>query len=421
MSINVNIQVERAVPQLNEEALTLVIFKNARFKSSVTDVLVRPLKGADLLEIFEEPTRTIEESVNPAAMKEFRELHTAEYLLSAGVNIICYATDVVGELDADDVANFIDQETIGYKFIVVPYDFVTTTTAPTALLAMITSAETVIDAELYLDLTPDIATTDIATVMTLIASYRSPKVSLFVNSGFYNATSNFTLPQVGDPLANLNLGQAYLADGSAYAAATDFVGIPASLAVLVRKAKLLLNGKPWLPVAGETYGKITEFSSVYRSLSTKEKEDFQSDNLNVLISRIGVGPLMVSQNTITDFETASYPLIRSHVVTQALWIKRQLKFIANSVLFLPNNQKTWDSVALRLKDILKNQLNNEGIEDYVVLVGRGITMTAEDIANGIMRVSISYTPIRAIESISFDVTIKESENIYDIVLSGGEL
>jgi hypothetical protein len=103
----------------------------------------------------------------------------------------------------------------------------------------------------------------------------------------------------------------------------------------------------------------------------------------------------------SDTATSIHPFYRSHVITEALWIKRQLIRIAESMLFQPNNRKSWDTVSLRMKSLFGTILNSDGIENYQVYIGKDITMTESDIANGIMKAAVSYLPIRVIESVEF--------------------
>lgn len=406
MAINVNISVAPAVKQPNDVGLTLVIFKNALLKAaSENPIRINTIK--ELETAFQAPT----------TMVQFKELYSAEYLLRAGVNLLCYAVDTPGTFDEDDAANISDLEVLDYKFIVVPYSFVSG------------SGESIIwdddlkdlvddnNIELLLDLTPFVNESAAADI---VAEFSSPKISVAINSGFTGIESVFDTSEIDE---DLDISEELLATPGVYAEATDYVGIPASLAILARKAKLLALETPWIPVAGEQYGVVPEFISLFRAISTVEKEAFQALNINVLTNKIGVGNLFVSQNTMysSDKATSIHPFYRSHVITEALWIKRQLIRIAESMLFQPNNRKSWDTVSLRMKSLFGTILNSDGIENYQVYIGKDITMTESDIANGIMKAAVSYLPIRVIESVEFNITIKESENTYEVILEGGEL
>jgi hypothetical protein len=424
MAINVNVGVANTVPRINEDSLTLIIFKNARYAAGKSGV-IRVNSLQDLYDNF--TLTTLDEGVNDATvLKEARELYSAEYLLRAGVNLLCYAVTSVGTIAAGDITAIEDVEVLNYKLIAVPYDFIDATNTESLLLNHVKSN----DIQLYMDLEPFTLASEVETIKTAIGTAASAKLELFINAGLPTFSSAYDLIPSDfnvestkvDPDGTPGNGDEYIDwDLAEYAEATDFVGIPASLAALVRKVKLLNAGTPWLPVAGETYGMVNEFVKVLRTLSTSEKTAFQAENINVLVTKVGVGNLFVSQNTLHITEDASNPLIRSHVVTEALWVKRILKALAYSLEYAPNNSKTWNIFDTKATRLFKNMLASEGIEDYHVEVGLGITMTEEDIQNGLFKAFVSFLPVRVIEDIAFNVVIQVEEDSYDVTLVGGDL
>lgn len=386
MAININIQTQRTVPQVDDSGLTLVILKNAVPASGTRGETIK-IDGYDmnaLLEAFADPT-TIEEA---------QELYAMEYLVSSGVSILAYPVETVDTFSADDVANIDDIDILRYKLIVSPFSFIGGTDLESELTGMVASTD--IDAQLFLDLALD---TDAGSIPTL--DDLSPKIELCINTGFLDNSSRF------ESAFDFSAGNE---DG--------FEGLPASLAIVARKAKILRDDRPWIPVAGEKNGLIREFVSLGRQLTTAEKVAFQAANINVLVSKVGVGNLFVSQNTQYDIEGT---LTRSHATTVALEIKRHLADIANSYKYVPNNQKTWDSIALKLRGFLKEFKDSEGIVDYTVAVGEGVTMTPQDIADGKLIVAVSFWPISVVEDITFNVVISETANSYDVDISGGVL
>lgn len=406
--ININMEVQRVVPLVNNAALTLVMFRYARAKSGVTTP-IRINSTAELQAAFEVPTTN--------EVQEFRELLMAEYLLSNNVNLLCYQVAAAGPILAGDITNIADQVALGYKFVIAPYAFLDTTDYATNGLNLLAQHCKDEDVQLFIDIEPFVASTDIDTLKTQFVADASSKLELFVNSGFVGIDTAYTLP------TNISLDEAYLATAAVYANATDYVGVPASLIALVRKSKLLSMGKPWLPVAGEDNGLVTEASTLFRELSTTEKEEFQAANVNVLITRVGVGHLFVSQNTMYPAGVGDTlnPLLRSHIITEALWIKSALYRIAQSLEFRPNVQKTWDLAKLKVAKLFKPILQAGGVEDYKVYCGRNITMTNQDILDGKLVVIVNYLPVRVIEDITFYVTIQETTDGTNITLSGGDL
>jgi hypothetical protein len=393
MAITINIQTQRVVPQENNEALTLVILKYAVPTNVARGVPVK-IDAYDLDKLVEEFTAPSGDDV----LLEAQELYALEYILSSGVSVLAYPVLVAGTFDATDVAKVSDIDVLLYKFVVAPFSYIASGALEdplTALIATSGEAGIGIDAQLFLDLDPD----TVASAIPVITN-KSPKIELCINGGFVGITSRFS--------STLNVSSE----------SVNFEGIPSSLAILVRKASLLINGKSWVPVAGEVNGRVPEFTSLYRELTTAEKVLFQAGNINVLVSKVGIGPLFVSQNTQYS---GTGSLLKSHAVTESLVIKRFLKTVAEATYFLPNNQRTWDQVSLKLRTLLQSIQDSGGIEVYAIAVGKGITMTAQDVIDGILKVAVSYLPVSVIENIVFNVTIQETTNSYDVAIDGGVL
>jgi len=405
MAIIVNVQTERAVPQVNDEGLALVILRNAVPKS--------PTVEGDIVKIDAYDVSALDAILTTPAtgdnlLAEAQEIYALEYLINRGVSVLVYFVENRRAFTlADDIPNIVDVTELGYKFIVSPFSYVAADDDEDVLTAFVANTkvteavayDSVRDIQLFLDLTPLAAATDIP-LITLVDA--SPKIELFINSGFTSEGSRFT--------SIIDFG----ADNESL-----FKGIPASLAALVRKVKLMKEAKPWIPVAGERNGKIAEFTSLERDLTTVEKELFQAGYVNVLISRVGIGPLFVSQNT--QYGVADDTLMRSHAVTTALAVKRYLITSGLSTEFLPNNQKTWDNLQLQLEAYLSDMKQSEGITTYVVSIGKGITMTAEEIEAGILKIAVSFNPISVVKKVTFNVTISETNNIYNVNVTGGVL
>ena len=396
MAINFNIQIARAIGQVNDESLTLVVFQNARGFTTPTRVntLAELTAGA----------------TTPTTIAQARELYVAEYLLRTGVNLLCYSTATAESIAAGDITAIEDVETLNYKMVLVPYKLVTDDTFDSvALLEAFVATE---DVQLFLDIDPteSIATTNAIEALVdaikadlTALSARSAKIELFYNFGLATFETNF-------PIANSNFPTEFVA---------GFYGVPASALAVARKASFLNSGTPWLPVAGQTYGAIPEVTTLNVKLSTAQKEALQAEGVNVLHTKVGLGNLLVSQNTLATEEV----LTRSHVVTEALYIKRRLTTIAEGLLYLPNNLKTWTSFELKAKDLFGKIEAADGIEEYAVSVGLGQTMTPQDITDGKFIASVSFLPVRVIEEITFNIIIQETANQYDvdITTNGGDL
>lgn len=396
MAINFNIQIARAIGQVNDESLTLLVFQNARGFTAPTRVntLAELVAGA----------------TTPTTIAQARELYVAEYLLRAGVNLLCYSTATAETIAAGDITAIEDVETLNYKMVLAPYKLITDDTFNSA--ALLEAFVATKDVQLFLDIDPAESIADASTIEALVdaikgdltsRSARSAKIELFYNFGLATFETSF-------PLNGSNFPTEFV---------SGFYGIPASALAVARKASFLNGGTPWFPVAGQTYGAIPEVTTLNVKLSTAQKEALQAEGVNVLHTKVGLGNLLVSQNTLATEEA----LTRSHVVTEALYIKRRLKAIAEGLLYLPNNLKTWTSFELKAKDLFTKIQAADGIEQYSVSAGLGQTMTQQNINDGKFIASVSFLPIRVIEEITFNIIIQETANQYDVdvTTNGGDL
>ena len=401
MAININVQVARSIPRLNEGGLTLAIFKTARANSLNTEEVVELNTLQDLYDSFEEfeavdpqdPTQQEEALIRQSQY----ELNVAEYLIRAGVNLLGYATQTVGTIGSADIDEIKDVDGLNYKMVVAPYTFISGSTDE----ALLTSFVKDNDVQLFMDLNPTLTVPQIEALIAALNN-KSPKLELFFNTGYPNFSSNFDIP--GD-----------------FDEAEGFFGIPASAAAVTRKASVLQSETPWLPIAGETYGVVTEFNKLFVRLTTAQKEALQALNINVLFTKTGVGNIFVSQNTMAIASSASDPLLRSHVVTEALYIKRILKRVAEQLLFAPNNIKTWNQFSLKASSLFENLVDREGVEQFDIRVGRGISMDDQDIAEGRFKAIVNFLPVRVIESITFNLVVQETENAFVVSFEGGDL
>ena len=420
MNVKINVNVEQLVPQVLEDGLVLVILKDAIKKSE--DVIVRLNSVEDLKENFEINTES--------KISSFNELYEVEYLLRTGANVLCTTVGAISETSVEESLGNI--EDLNYRFILAPYfkvdkdsvdeDSVEEGSVEEDLLEFIKEIFEFVnenDVELFLNLKHTVTADNLKDIIDSLSGHLSHKVQLFKNFGLPRFRSVFDIPEdLKDGVNDFNISE-------------GFFGVSAATAAVARKSKLLNRGISWVPVAGEQYGLANEFFKLLESFSKLEKTKLQANNVNVLLTKRGIGNMFVSQNTMLQLPDGvvnpRHPFYRGHVVTEAFAIKRELDRIANYALYRPNNSKTWTEVELKIKTLFKNLLEREAVEDFEILIGRGVTMTDEDIENGILKARVRYLPIRVIEQVEFNVVIQQSTNTVDIefygldnLLAGGE-
>ncbi len=191
----------------------------------------------------------------------------------------------------------------------------------------------------------------------------------------------------------------------------DLEGVYMSTILAGRRARYLKMNKPYLPVAGEAHGLVHEAlepkngTELLQSLA--DVELLQSKGYVTMRYKRGLGYLFSTQNTGFKSTDKRHPFIRANNVTQHLWLVRQINNYLESVLYAPNNQKTWDLVRLNISKIF-DRLLGDGISAYRVLVGLGVTMNTADIEEGKLLVRLAYRPINVIETIEVNILVNSA-------------
>ena len=287
--------------------------------------------------------------------------------------------------------------------MIVPY---ATLSANKAALIKVSAYVDTIDAQLIVDAGGTITA---AALTTTIANFTtSSKAEIIVNSGLptgyvSSIPAAFTVTIPTDLTSD-----------------ADYVGIYASAAVVSRKAAFYESDKPYEPVAGETNGVVSEFSALKHSISNSEKNAIQALNVNVLRIKLGLGPIISSQNTLYTGGSALHPFKRSHGVLLTLWIKDKLRRVSESMLQRPNNLKTWNLWELKISEVLEVFLSRDGLVDFDIVTGRAI-MTQDDINSGLMKAKVYFTPARPLESVTINLFVRETAGQVEADIQGGLL
>ena len=98
-----------------------------------------------------------------------------------------------------------------------------------------------------------------------------------------------------------------------------------------------------------------------------------------------------------------------------IFIEQSVKEAIKAYVFEPNDVNTWIQVKAMISNFLNNLWNQGALvgakptDAYGVRIGLGTTMTAEDINNGIMRISIVIALVRPAEFIVISLEQKMQE------------
>ncbi|PWR01047.1 hypothetical protein DKT77_19135 [Meridianimarinicoccus roseus] len=227
------------------------------------------------------------------------------------------------------------------------------------------------------------------------------------------------------------------ADGAAPGAPTDIAGIAADAPInhstvrddetaIYNAAKAFVSGLfvtlPPSPFVAGAYATIDANKGVHFApaniglnrvigpavrVSDSINADFNVDptsgkSINVIRAFTGRGTLVWGARTLAgnDNEYRYIPVRRL-----MLMIEESIEKATNQFVFAPNDRTTWVRLQTMIENFLFTQwrigaLQGEKTEHaYQVLVGLGVTMTADDILNGILRVVVRVAPVRPAEFI----------------------
>ena len=88
-----------------------------------------------------------------------------------------------------------------------------------------------------------------------------------------------------------------------------------------------------------------------------------------------------------------------------IMIEQSCKSVAKAYVFAPNDKNTWEAVKAMIGSFLTNVWKEGGLQGaspadaFSVACGLGTTMTADDLLNGIMRVTVKVAVVHPAEFI----------------------
>lgn len=194
-----------------------------------------------------------------------------------------------------------------------------------------------------------------------------------------------------------------------------YVTIPPSGAIVGVYARVDSERGVWKAPANVSIRSITAPTT---KITNKEQDDLNVDetsgkSVNAIRTFVGKGTLVWGARTLAgnDNEWRYIPVRRLYI-----FIEESVKKSTEFVVFEPNDANTW----LRVKTMIENFLTKlwrDGAlagakpeEAFFVKVGLGLTMTAQDILNGIMNIEIGLAAVRPAEFIILKFSHKLQES-----------
>jgi len=178
--------------------------------------------------------------------------------------------------------------------------------------------------------------------------------------------------------------------------------VPPTVAVLGAYARNDLLGHPWFAPAGTNRGQLEKATDVNVKMNDKNRDDLASVDINAIVQQAGDEvPIIFGQNTL---QTANTSLDRVNVRRLLIEIRREVKRIANRLLFEPNRASTLARFSSLVNPILADIQANAGVDRFKVIIDT-TTTTQADVENNTIRGKIFIQPTRTAEFISLDFVV----------------
>jgi len=165
-------------------------------------------------------------------------------------------------------------------------------------------------------------------------------------------------------------------------------------------------GQPWFAPAGQNRGKISGAQLLRLSLGNEQKDSLYDAKINPIVpaDTASGDPMVFGQKTL---QQAASSLDRVNVRRLLIELRRQVRAVANSLLFEPNREETLARFSALVNPILKSIQENSGVDRYKVVIDT-TTTTQADVENNTIRGKIFLQPTRTAEFISLDFVLSNA-------------
>lgn len=161
-------------------------------------------------------------------------------------------------------------------------------------------------------------------------------------------------------------------------------------------------GFPWFAPAGFTRGALTSTENAVIPLNRENLDSLQEVRINPLVAFASSnGPLVWGQRTLLASDSA---LERVNVRRLLISLRRDVRRIANRIVFEPNRAETLARFSALVNPIFKRVQDKRGLERFLVRIDT-TTTTQADIENRTIRGQIFLVPTRTLEFLSIDFTV----------------
>lgn len=179
------------------------------------------------------------------------------------------------------------------------------------------------------------------------------------------------------------------------------VVVPPSVAVLGAMALNDRLGHPWFAPAGTTRGALSNVTQANVILSQENMDVLYNASINPLKSSPTDGVIVWGQKTL---QASASALDRVNVRRLLIEIRRQVRDIAQTIMFEPNRAATLARFTAAVTPRLQRIQALAGLERFKVIIDSSTT-TQADIENNTVRGKIFVQPTKSIEFVSLDFVV----------------
>lgn len=181
----------------------------------------------------------------------------------------------------------------------------------------------------------------------------------------------------------------------------NLIAVPPSVVVLGALATNDKIGSYWNAPAGFTRAGLPTVVDSSVALTQDDLDILYDASINPIVAFPGTGFVVWGQKTLLQ---AASSLDRINVRRLLIFLRRQVRQVANSLLFEPNTQATLDKFNALVNPILQRIQAGGGVDRYKVQIDTSTT-TQADIENNTIRGKIYVQPTRTAEFISIDFVV----------------
>ncbi len=220
-----------------------------------------------------------------------------------------------------------------------------------------------------------------------------------------------TINSFRDRSLDSSFASAYFPDVLYAAPDGNNVFVPPSVLVLGAMALNDAVGHPWFAPAGFARGALPQQALEGRvKLKEEDLDSLYNDRLNPLVGFVGApksgtnpasGLVVWGQKTL---QLASSALDRVNVRRLLIEIRRQVREIAQTILFEPNREATLARFSSAVTPRLQRIQALSGLERFRVIIDSSTT-TQQDVENNTVRGKIFVQPTKSIEFVSLDFVV----------------